>query len=256
MPTAIPPTVVPPTVVPPTVVPAPPSEKPGAVSGKPVNGTAAVPPAAPQPVGRVDCSVVRCVALTFDDGPNAGTTLQIVNTLTERQIPATFFMLSSMAQANPAVVRKIAANPRFEIASHTVSHPNLTKLSASAVAMQVTSANSTLSELSGRTITLFRPPYGNHNAAVDAVVRSVGQAVIIWDVDTEDWKNRNAATTTARAVSGARSGSIILLHDIHASTAAAVPGIIDQLRARGYVFVTVSELLGPTVPGKTYLRRG
>ena len=116
------------------------------------------------------------------------------------------------------------------------------------VKMQIPGA--TISQLSGRKITLFRPPYGNHNSTVDAAARNAGVAIIIWDVDTEDWKNRSTATTTSRAVSGARSGSIILMHDIHPSTAAAVPGIVAQLRAKGFVLVTVTELLGATTPGK------
>jgi peptidoglycan/xylan/chitin deacetylase (PgdA/CDA1 family) len=199
---------------------------------------------------------VACVALTFDDGPNSGTTLQVVNALTSQNIPATFFMLGSMAQANPSVVARIAANPRFEIGNHSVSHPNLTTLGASQVSSQVTSATATLSRLTGRKITLFRPPYGSHNATVDTACRTAGQSLILWDVDTLDWQNRNAATTTARAVSQARAGSIILMHDIHPSTAAAVPEIVAQLRGRGFVLVTVSELLGSTVPGKAYTRRG
>lgn len=204
----------------------------------------------------MDCAAVKCVALTFDDGPNSGTTLQVVDGLTKAGAPATFFMLGQMAQANPAVVAKIASNPRFEIGNHSVSHPNLNTLSAASVASQINGATATISQLSGRKITLMRPPYGNHNSTVDATARSAGQAIIIWDVDTEDWKNRSTATTTSRAVSGARSGSIILMHDIHPSTAAAVPGIVAQLRAKGFVLVTVTELLGSTTPGKTYMQRG
>ncbi len=203
----------------------------------------------------VDCSVSKCVALTFDDGPNSSSTVQIIDALTRANAPATFFMLSSMAAANPGVVARIAANQRFEIANHTVSHPNLNQVSAATIRAQVSGSAVTLSQLSGRKITLFRPPYGNRNPTVVGECRGSGQALVLWDVDTEDWKNRNAATTTARAVQGAKAGSIILLHDIHPSTAAAIPGMVAQLRAKGFVLVTVSEVLGGTTPGNTYSRR-
>lgn len=225
-------------------------------AAKPATTAPVVPVTGPQPGGRVDCSQVACVALTFDDGPNSSTTLQVVNALNSQNIPATFFMLGSMAQSNPSVVATIAANPRFEIGNHSVNHPNLTTLSSAQVSSQITSATATLTRLSGRRITLFRPPYGSHNATVDAACRTSGQAVILWSVDTLDWQNRNAATTTAKAVAGAKAGSIILMHDIHPSTAAAVPGLINQLRAKGFVLVTVSELLGAPVAGRTYTQRG
>ncbi len=236
-----------------TTRPAQPTASAAPASSAPV---VVVPADGPVPTGWVDCAAVRCVALTFDDGPNTGTTVQIIDALTKAGAPATFFMLGSMAQNNPAIVARIAANPRFEIGNHTVSHPNLNTLGAGAVNAQINNGAATLKGLSGRPVTLFRPPYGHHNATVDAACRAAGQALIIWDVDTEDWKNRNTATTTARAVGGARAGSIILMHDIHPSTAAAVPGIVAQLRAKGFVLVTVSELLGRPAPGVTYLRRG
>ncbi len=240
-----------------SATPAPVPSTPSATEKPTTKPTASSAPAtAPVPPGRVDCAAVACVALTFDDGPNSGTTLQIVDSLTRANAPATFFMLGSMAQSNPGVVAKIAANPRFEIGNHTVSHPNLKTLSAAAVSSQVNGAATTLTQLSGRPVKLFRPPYGNRNATVDAACKAAGEAIILWDVDTEDWKNRNTATTTSKAVSGARAGSIILMHDIHPSTAAAVPGIITQLRAKGFVLVTVSELLGGTAPGTAYMRRG
>ena len=100
-------------------------------AAKPATTAPVVPVTGPQPGGRVDCSQVACVALTFDDGPNSSTTLQVVNALNSQNIPATFFMLGSMAQSNPSVVATIAANPRFEIGNHSVNHPNLTTLSLS-----------------------------------------------------------------------------------------------------------------------------
>jgi peptidoglycan/xylan/chitin deacetylase (PgdA/CDA1 family) len=80
-----------------------------------------------------------------------------------------------------------------------------------------------------------------------------GLAQVLWDVDTQDWLNRDVATTTQRVLAGVRPGAIVLMHDIHPSTVEAVPGIVDSLRAAGYTLVTVPQLLGPDLePGRTY----
>ena len=79
--------------------------------------------------------------------------------------------------------------------------------------------------------------------------------IIWWDVDTEDWRNRSAAVTTERALAAVRPGSIILMHDVHPTTVDAAPGLIAALRARGFVFVTVPEILGHTQPGVVYFSR-
>ncbi len=97
----------------------------------------------------------------------------------------------------------------------------------------------------------MRPPYGSYAPQTT----TLGQSIILWDVDTEDWKNRSAAVTTNRALATVRSGSIILMHDIHASTVEAVPGIVAALKARGFTLVTIPQLLGSTTPGKVYTRR-
>ena len=76
-----------------------------------------------------------------------------------------------------------------------------------------------------------------------SVIGQHGMVAVIWDVDTEDWKNRNSSISTQRALAGVKRGSIILMHDIHPSTIAAAGGLIDQLKARGYTLVTVPELL-------------
>jgi peptidoglycan/xylan/chitin deacetylase (PgdA/CDA1 family) len=83
-----------------------------------------------------------------------------------------------------------------------------------------------------------------------------GYAQIAWDVDTQDWLNRDVATTTQRVLDAVHPGAIVLMHDIHPSTVQAVPGIVDALRGAGYTLVTVPQLLGADLqPGRVYLRR-
>ena len=102
------------------------------------------------------------------------------------------------------------------------------------------------------TPTVFRPPYGSYNATTRKVV---GAPMILWDVDTLDWKTRSTDATVASAVGDARAGSIVLMHDIHAPTLDAVPRVVAGLRERGFTLVTVSQLLGPQEPGSVSSRR-
>ncbi len=212
-------------------------------------------PVTQPPLGtKVDCSKVACAALTFDDGPGRRSG-ELLRMLVKANAPATFFMLSSTAANNKQTAAAIAANPAMEIANHSISHPDLRNLSASGVSRQVVDAKQRLETQTGRTIDLFRPPYGSSNSTVRAAAASSGQAIIMWDVDTMDWSHRNSAKVVSIALRQVRAGSIILMHDIHSSTVDAVPNLIKALNQRGYTLVTVGTLLGTTKGGQTYSRR-
>ncbi|WP_370890331.1 polysaccharide deacetylase family protein [Janibacter sp. GXQ6167] len=203
---------------------------------------------------RVNCARVKCIALTFDDGPGPGTE-RVVKALHAKGAHATFFMLGSSAKARPQTVRKVARTRGMEIGAHTMTHRQLTGLSDSAIRAEMVTNRQQLTRLSGRPVRLVRPPYGARNARVDHIAKQARLAEVLWNVDTEDWRNRSTAITTQRALSGARAGSIILMHDIHPSTVRAVPGIVNALQRRGFHLVTVSELLGSTRPGRAYYSR-
>ena len=208
----------------------------------------------PPPPGSVDCSSAKCIALTFDDGPGPHTA-RLVGMLTSKGARATFFMQGVMIRANPSLARQVANTPGMEIANHSSTHPQLTRVSSTRLYTEIAGTHALIKEVTGKDVTVFRPPYGARNAAVDAMAAQVGEAVILWDVDTNDWRTRSASATRQTVAQQARSGSIVLMHDIHGSTVDAVPGIIDDLQGQGYVLVTVSELLGGTTPGKVYSRR-
>ena len=204
--------------------------------------------AAPQPAASVDCSTLKCVALTFDDGPS-NLTAGILDTLDAAGVKATFFELGPSAKAYPAIVRRQQADG-MAIGSHSVRHQEFTKLTR---AQQVAEAKGGADRIAAAGVprpTLFRPPYG----AYDANTRTLGVPIILWDVDSLDWKNKDAAATTALVLQGVRPGSIVLMHDIWPSTAQALPGIIARLKADGYTLVTVPQLLGDPTPGKVYSR--
>lgn len=178
------------------------------------------------------------IALTFDDGPSGVTTPTLLNILRDEDVPATFFMLGSMARNNPDLVKRVR-DEGHEIASHTMYHQNLSRLSSDAVKADVSEANSVFQDILGSTPALTRPPYGSTN---DTVRADINTPLILWSVDTLDWKNKNPDTILSITMSEVRDGAIILLHDIHPTSVDAVPALISNLRSAGYEFTTVSEL--------------
>ncbi len=201
-----------------------------------------------------NCLVVRCVALTFDDGPIADTR-RLLGILASAGVKATFFDVGEMAAQSPDAVRaELAAG--HEVGNHSWSHPQLTRLSDGQVGDQVDRTAQELASIDGLHPMLFRPPYGAVNGRVRALLAAQGDPVILWSVDTLDWLHRNADSVYRRAVEGARPGSIVLMHDVHPTTIDAVPRIIAELTRRGYTFVTVSELYGGSLePGAIYSGR-
>ncbi|GLY56560.1 hypothetical protein Ccel01_11620 [Cellulosimicrobium cellulans] len=190
----------------------------------------------------VDCAVEQCVALTFDDGPGPDTE-RLLQVLAEKHVSATFFLVGSNVEKRPDVVRDTAAAGHL-LANHTWDHPRLTTLDDDAVRDELARTQAAIESAAGVTPTLLRPPYGDVDDRVRSVALRSGLQVVLWNLDTLDWKTRDAAETRRRAVEGARPGSVVLMHDIHASTVDAVPGIVDDLRAQGYRLVTV-DLLAP-----------
>ena len=131
-----------------------------------------------------------------------------------------------------------------EIANHTWSHAYLSKVSREKANDQLSRANEAIRKATGVTPTIMRPPGGFiNNDVAQWMNNKFGFKTIMWDVDTNDWRKPGTAAIISRAVKGARPGSIILVHDIHAPTVAAIDGIVKGLHARGYQLVTVSELM-------------
>ncbi|MFI6507311.1 polysaccharide deacetylase family protein [Streptosporangium sp. NPDC050855] len=234
---------------------APPSAVP---AGSPPPGTAGVRasrhearPPVPPPARRVDCERVRCVALTFDDGPGPYTGW-LLDLLAERRVRASFFVVGRMvSEEDEAVLRRMVAEGH-ELGNHTWNHPQLTRLDPGEVREELGRTQWLVKRVTGVTMGLMRPPYGLTGPWVAAESRHLGLAQILWNVDTRDWHDRDVSVVAHRAA-GAGPGSIVLLHDIHPSTVRAVPRLLDDLAGRGYRFVTLSELYGRRpVPGRRY----
>ena len=185
-----------------------------------------------------DLTGKKLVALTFDDGPGAETTPRLLDILSEKDVKATFFELGKMARANVEIVKRVAEEGH-EIGSHTMYHQNLGKATAGTIRSDIGEANAVFQGILGYVPSLMRPPYGSTNAALKS---NVGAPMILWTVDTMDWKYKNTESILSYTTSEVFDGAIILMHDIHATTVDAVPVVIDTLRGMGYEFLTVSEL--------------
>lgn len=224
------------------------------VTRPPAGGKRATSHAAPpSPPRGVDCAKASCIALTFDDGP-VPDTARLLRILKERGVHVTFFVVGQNVAENPGMVRQEIADGH-EVGNHTWDHANLVALSTAGIHSQLVRTQEAVQKAAGVTPTVFRPPYGNTNSQVAAVTRQLGLAQLLWEVDPLDWRDHDSAAVQRRIVAGTARGDVVLMHDIHPTTITAVPHILDQLAAKGFVFVTVSELFaGKLVPGKEYTK--
>jgi len=180
----------------------------------------------------------KLIALTFDDGPASVTTLRLLDILKEKKVKATFFVVGRMAQAAPEILKREEEEGHV-IGSHTMTHTDLTTLNEGAIRGEVAAMDEIFRANLGHATKLTRPPYG----AISEVVRTgVGQPLIIWTIDPEDWRMKDANAVRRHVVERAFDGAIVLMHDIYGSTVDAVGGMIDDLRKAGYEFVTVPEM--------------
>ncbi len=180
----------------------------------------------------------KLVAITFDDGPSKYTE-KLLDGLKQRGAKATFFMVGSNMPYFTDTIKRMKAEGH-QLATHTMSHANLAKLSTSAIQKEVFGAEDKLAEIVGQQKFYLRPPYGSFNTTVKNTVRS---PMIYWSVDTEDWRYKNAQNVANVIVSSTKDGDIILLHDLYPTSVEGALMAIDTLQSKGYVFVTVEQLL-------------
>jgi peptidoglycan-N-acetylglucosamine deacetylase len=192
------------------------------------------------------------IAMTFDDGPSATLTPRLLDILAAHHIRATFFVIGENVAEHPEVVAR-AAREGHEIGNHSWSHPNLARLSDDAVRRQLWRTDDAIKNATGIRPRLLRPPYGSITARQKGWIHDeFGYEIILWDVDPYDWKRPGPSVVRNRILKETRPGSIVLSHDIHPGTIEAMPCTFDALEAKGFKFVTVSELIrmGTTQPAR------
>jgi peptidoglycan/xylan/chitin deacetylase (PgdA/CDA1 family) len=183
----------------------------------------------------------KAVALTFDDGPNPGYTDRILDILKAKHVHATFFVVGRMAAAYPDLVKRELREGNL-VGDHSWSHPMLAHRSLGDTTYELQHTRDLLRGL-GAKVTVFRPPYGSYTGSTVAIARSLGMRTVVWSADPSDYRRPPAGTIVARVMSQVRPGTIILMHDgggDRSNTVAALPIIIDTLRAQGYSFETLS----------------
>jgi len=178
------------------------------------------------------------IALTYDDGPQSSVGNRIMNVMNQYGGKCTFFMVGERVPAHAAEVQRMA-NEGFEVANHTQNHKYLNRVSAAEIHAQVNACNDTIESICGVRPTLMRLPGGNKNSTVLA---NVTMPIILWNVDTLDWKTRNAQSTVNSVLGKVKDGDIVLMHELYYATADATEILVPALVSQGFQLVTVSEL--------------
>jgi peptidoglycan/xylan/chitin deacetylase (PgdA/CDA1 family) len=187
---------------------------------------------------------VKKIALTFDDGPSAKLTPEVIAILKREKVSATFFMLGQSVERYPDVA-KMVADAGFEIGDHTMNHARLLHMNADGIRMEIDGAADLIEKVTGKRPHLFRPPYGDVTATMRTVCAESKMVIVHWSVDPRDWAPKSTPDSVFNAtMKQMKPGAIVCIHDIHAKTIAALPRIIAELKAKGYTLTTVGDLLG------------
>lgn len=195
----------------------------------------------------------NCVAITFDDGPTEQTE-RLLNILDQMDARVSFFVVGGNADARPDLIQRMLER-NDTIANHSYTHPHLPQLGDASISYELASTTESITDAVYWPPRWMRPPYGEFDQRVVATAGAQRLAVAMWDVDTADWQHRDPSTTCRIAVEHSEPGSIILMHDIHATTVDAVPCVIDGLRARGLRPVSLDYMVKHPVAGQIYERR-
>ncbi|MGI6360704.1 MAG: polysaccharide deacetylase family protein [Bacillota bacterium] len=179
------------------------------------------------------------VAMTFDDGPHSKYTPQLLDALKKRDISVTFFVLGNLTKSMPNIVKR-AVNEGHSVQIHSYNHiGSYNSMSEETIRSHIDKTSQAIMAAGGKRPTSMRPTYGAIDVETAAII---DMPIILWSVDTLDWKYRNAEKVKNEIVNKAKDGDIILLHDIYSSSVSGAIAAIDVLQKKGYQFVTVDEL--------------
>ena len=189
------------------------------------------------------------IALTFDDGPTPGVTDRILDELKQRRISATFFMIGNCVAAAPDLARRVLAEGH-EIGNHSFTHPKLNTLPDAEVDAELQKTQEIFTRELNYQSKWFRPPYGAFRKNQSSIPYGKGLGVVLWSFDSRDWAQPGEDKIIDTITSQTQPGSIVICHDRHEQTANCIGRILDGLLERGFIFVTLSALVGQLHPGK------
>ncbi|WP_110932220.1 polysaccharide deacetylase family protein [Paenibacillus bouchesdurhonensis] len=201
----------------------------------------------------------KCIALTFDDGPDHRQTAQILDVLDQYNAKATFFVVGERVERYPEIVQMQLARGH-EVGNHSYRHPLFRGMSKGNMQNELSKTQQAIFQATGYKSVLFRPPGGFYNEALINVSKQNDLKFILWSwhQDTKDWKAPGVDKIVKRVLTGTRSGDIVLMHDFVANstqTIEALKQILPELKKQGYSFVTVSELLTHKVTPDLQLKK-
>lgn len=200
----------------------------------------------------VDCTKVKCLALTFDDGPGVHTTA-LLKTLAKAKAKATFYLVGKSVEARPEVAAQVV-RAGHEVGNHTWSHPSLPAMPDEHVLGELSATQEIIEQATGVRPKTFRPPYGHTDDRVLALAGELGLAQVKWTDTTLDWSLRDKKRIHNAVLKMAKRNGVILMHDPVRATVEAMPDVLKELKKRGYHLVTVATLLGKRKlqPGDAY----
>ena len=182
------------------------------------------------------------IAISFDCAWGVDYTDKLLEIMAQNDIRCTFFAVQFWVERYPEYVKKITSEGH-EMGTHSRTHPYMSTLSKTQIQDELTTSSQAIEKLTGKKVTLFRPPYGDYNNTLIDTCGEMGLYPIQWDVDSLDWKNLSGTEIALRIINGVKNGSIILCHNNGLHTAEALPLIFSTLKNRGYVFVPIGELI-------------
>ena len=195
------------------------------------------------------------LALTFDDGPSGPITEHLLDGLARRDVHATFFLCGYRMEQYPAPLSRYIAEGH-ELGVHSTVNADLTRLSRKEVRQDIAATRNQIFAATGVQPLLLRPPGGAYNDTVIREAEAEGLSILLWSMDTRDWSTHDPDRVLRTMARGVEDGDIILMHDMSMSSVEAALELVDDLQARGYRFVTVSELASlrsqALIPGQVY----
>ncbi|MFF5210847.1 polysaccharide deacetylase family protein [Streptosporangium sp. NPDC000396] len=190
----------------------------------------------------VDCAKVKCIALTFDDGPGKYAD-KLLDTFKKYKAKTTFFLEGQYVKARPAFAKRMAAEGH-ELGNHSYTHPHLREVSEDKIREELTKTQDIVKQITGKAPTMFRPPYGEMDDRVQTIAKEMGLPIVLWNGGSRDWATRDEKAIYNEVLKNAKRDGVILMHDWVEQTVKVMPKLLVALQKQGYHVVSVSSLRG------------
>ncbi|GAA4226131.1 peptidoglycan/xylan/chitin deacetylase (PgdA/CDA1 family) [Streptosporangium album] len=193
-------------------------------------------------VAPVDCAKVKCIALTFDDGPGKYAD-KLLDTLKKYKSKATFLLEGQYVKSRPAFAKRMAVEGH-DLGNHSYTHPHLRELDEAKIREELTKTQDLVKQVTGKAPTMIRPPYGELDDRVKAIAAEMNMPIMLWNGGSRDWATKNEKAIYDEVLKNAKRDGVILMHDWVAQTVTVMPKLLTALQKQGYHIVAVSSLRG------------